>query len=218
MNNYYYLNLAEFNDDILDEYFGDRITEDINNKESYILDSLKDYAETPYILNIEEYVDYIRFDEVDYEKYRYKLWNTYCVNDYFFKNLKLDTIEFQTDFYKKFGLKDDSETNKKLKNLFKHLFKNIDLLFRYRIYDYEKKLNRFYDYLNKRYLGYTDERLNEFYLNLTRRINLALNYRGYGILYDHIYENELERNKESYYYEPYYYQYDIIKQLGFLII
>lgn len=210
--------MADFNDDILNEYFGDRITEDINNKEPYILDSLKDYAEYPFLLNIEKYVKDIQFDKVDYEKYRYKLWNTYCVNDYFFKNLKLDTIEFQTDFYKEFNLENDYETNNKLEELFKHLFKNIDLLFRYRIYDYERKLNRFYDYLNKRYLGYADERLNEFYLNLTRRINLALNYRGYGILYDTIYENRLESLKEDYYYEPYTYQYDIIKELGFLVI
>lgn len=210
--------MADFNDDILDEYFGEEITKDINNKETYILDNLKDYAEYPYILNIEEYVKDISFDNVDYEKYRYKLWNTYCVNDYFFKNLQLDYIEFQTDFYTKFGLKDDAETNEKLKNLFKHLFKNIDLLFRYRIYDYEKKLNRFYDYLNKRYLGYTDENLNEFYLTLTRRINYSLNYRGYGILYEYIYDSRLETLKEDYYYDSYPYQYDIIKELGFLVI
>ena len=91
--------MADFNEDILNEYFGDRITEDINNKETYILDNLKDYAEYPFILNIQEYVKDISFDKVDYEKYRYKLWNTYCVNDYFFKNLQLDYIKFQTDFY-----------------------------------------------------------------------------------------------------------------------
>lgn len=211
--------MVEFNDDILNEYFGDQITADINNKETYILNSLKDYVEYVHTLNIpKEYITDLEFDNVDYEKYNYKLWNTYCINDYFFKNLKLDYIEFQTDFYKDFQLKDDYETNEKLENLFKHLFKNIDLLFRYRIYDYERKLNKFYDYLNKRYLGYTDERLNEFYLDLTRSINLALNYRGYGILFDFVYENQLESLKESYYYDPYQYQYDIIKELGFLVI
>ena len=87
-NDYYYLNLVQFNDDIITEYFSEEITRDINNKETYILDSLKDYIEYPHLLHIGDYVKDIEFDNVDYEKYRYKLWNTYCVNDYFFKDLQ----------------------------------------------------------------------------------------------------------------------------------
>lgn len=217
-NDYYYLNLTVFNDDIITEYFSEEITRDINNKETYILDSLKDYIEYPHLLHIQDYVKDIEFDNVDYEKYRYKLWNTYCVNDYFFKDLQLSYIEFQTDFYSDFNLKDDTETNEKLEELFKHLFKNIDLLFRYRVTSYERKLNKFYDYLNNRYLGYTDENLNDFYLKFTRTINLALNYRGYGILFDDVHDNQLEYYKDDYGENPQRYNNDIIRELGFLII
>ena len=217
-NDYYYLNLVQFNDDIITEYFSEEITRDINNKETYILDSLKDYIEYPHLLHIGDYVKDIEFDNVDYEKYRYKLWNTYCVNDYFFKDLQLSYIEFQTDFYSDFHLKDDTETNEKLEGLFKHLFKNIDLLFRYRVTSYERKLNKFYDYLNNHYLGYTDENLNDFYLKFTRTINLALNYRGYGILFDDVHENYLEYYKDDYEENPQRYNNDIIRELGFLII
>ena len=218
-NNYYYLNNTEFNEDILNEYFGEQISEDIETKQYYVLDELKDYLDYAEIWSIpNDYITSWSFDKVDYEKYHYKLWNTYCITDYFFKNLKLDSIEFSDGFYKDFGLKDNWETDEKLEKLFKHLFKNIDLLFRYRVYSYEKKLNKFYDFLNLKYLGYTDENLNEFYLKLTRSINLRLNYRGYGILYDNIWENQLDYCKESYYYNPQYYQTDIIKELGFLAI
>lgn len=217
-NDYYYLNLVQFNDDIITEYFSEEITRDINNKETYILDSLKDYIEYPHLLHIQDYVKDIGFDNVDYEKYLYKLWNTYCVNDYFFKDLQLSYIEFQTDFYSDFNLKDDTETNEKLEELFKHLFKNIDLLFRYRVTSYERKLNKFYDYLNNRYLGYTDESLNDFYLKFTRTINLALNYRVYGILFDDVHDNQLEYYKDDYEENPQRYNNDIIQELGFLII
>ena len=115
-------------------------------------------------------------------------------------------------------MKDDTETNEKLEELFKHLFKNIDLLFRYRVTSYERKLNKFYDYLNNRYLGYTDENLNDFYLKFTRTINLALNYRGYGILFDDVHENYLEYYKDDYEENPQRYNNDIIRELGFLII
>lgn len=213
-NDYYYLNITTFNKQIVSECMEEIVGKRIDDCETIITDSLKDELQD----NIEQwnipnkYITDWFFDyDTTYKVFYYRLWNM-TVKSYYFSNLKLSMIEFSDQFYKDFGLSNDTETDEKLEELFRHLFKNISLYYEYKG-NYERKMNKFYDMLNMKYLGFKNQALNDFYLQLTLNINNALDWRGYGVMNENIGEHQINYDTEYYYEEPSVFQQDIINFL-----
>lgn len=190
-NSYYYLNIFEYtkeqikegleNYDLIYDYLNDYIIELINTKDNQITEMLKDYSfsfEYDHISNLD-------FDNITYEVLEGKLYTFKC-NNYFLERMDLIDLDIDKSFFKEFNV--NESLYYEVYNIFEKTFKNIRIL--YKLKDsYEQKLENYFKGLLLKNIRFYTEDLIKYFISLIRSFNMQFEFRGYGILFDLVYEN-----------------------------
>ena len=173
-NDYYKLNIMIFeliqNEDFIDSIINHMINYDLYEDQSSIEDYLE---ECLYFECLDKYFNSYSLSNItiDYDK-----------SEFWIDSLDLIDLDLSLTFYTDFNLSNMIDPLD-IFNMFEKFFKTLKVFHKTENF-YNLQLERFYNGLQIHHIGFSNEDLTNYLIDLNRSLNCELDFKGYGLLWD----------------------------------